>query len=268
MRYYFNHEMAVTLAGCRAVAVATDDGYQPDPKAMEAAITDRTKAVVTISPNNPTGAVYDRQALEQINRLCGRHGLYHISDEAYEYFVYDGAEHFSPLSISGSSAHSIGLFSLSKSFGMAGWRCGYMLIPQHLEMAVKKIQDTNLICPPIMSQHAAMAALAEGRPWIRRRTEGFESVRDLVLEALAPLGDRIELPRPGGAFYALMRIKTDQKDMDLVETLIREHRVAVMPGSTFGVTGGCSLRVAYGALDRRTVAEGIGRLVRGLESLI
>ncbi|MDX1565184.1 MAG: pyridoxal phosphate-dependent aminotransferase [Phycisphaeraceae bacterium] len=266
--YYFNHEMAIAIAGCRAVSVATDKQYLPDPKAIEAALTDRTRAVVTISPNNPTGAVYPPQTLRQINQMCARRGLYHICDEAYEYFIYDGAEHFCPLLLPDSSAHTIGLFSLSKSFGMAGWRCGYMLIPEHLEMAVKKVQDTNLICPPLISQRVAMAALAEGRPWVRQRTEGFESVRNLVLEALAPLGDRIELPRPGGAFYALMRLRTDRNDMDLVETLIREHRVAVLPGSTFGLSEGCSLRIAYGALDHRTVAEGVGRLVRGLESLI
>ena len=82
--YYFNHEMAIAIAGCRAVLVSTDDNYQLRPDAIRAAITDKTRAFVTISPNNPTGAVYPETALREINQFCGEHGIYHISDEAYE----------------------------------------------------------------------------------------------------------------------------------------------------------------------------------------
>jgi DNA-binding transcriptional MocR family regulator len=87
--YYFNHEMAVGIAGCRAVAVPTDGAYQPRVDAIAAAVTPRTRAVVTVSPNNPTGAVYPEATLRAINALCAGCGLYHLHDEAYEYFVYD-----------------------------------------------------------------------------------------------------------------------------------------------------------------------------------
>ena len=266
--FYFNHEMAIDIAGCRARVVPTDEEYQPRVDAIEAAINERTRAVVTISPNNPTGAVYPEAKLVAINALCKRRGIYHIADEAYEYFTYAGSTHFSPCSIPGSEAHTIGLWSLSKAYGMAGWRVGYMVIPAHLEEAVKKIQDTNLICPPILNQVAAEAALTAGRAWCRQQTGAFAQVRELVLRELGTLGDHVRLPNPGGAFYALMRVSSSRKDMDLVEALIRDHRVAVMPGSTFGTTDGCYLRVAYGALDPGTVAEGMGRLVRGLKALL
>ena len=114
---------------------------------------------------------------------------------------------------------------------------------------------------------AAEAALKVGGRWVRERAKPFTGVRDLVLEELAKLGDRIEVPLPAGAFYVMLRVNADRDDMELVEQLISEHRVAVMPGNTFGVEG-CSLRIAYGALDRETVAEGMGRLVRGLEALL
>ena len=91
--YYFNHEMAVTMAGCRPVLVGTDSNFQLDLDAVEAAITEETRAVVTISPNNPSGAVYPEADLRELNRLCAERGVYHIHDEAYEYFLYDGAEH-------------------------------------------------------------------------------------------------------------------------------------------------------------------------------
>jgi aspartate/methionine/tyrosine aminotransferase len=266
--FYFNHEMAIEIAGCRAVKVATDGEYQPKLTELESAITDRTRAIVTISPNNPTGAVYSPAALEAINGLCKRRGIYHIADEAYEYFTYGSAVHFSPASLAGSEAHTISLYSLSKAYGMAGWRVGYMMFPAHLEEAVKKIQDTNLICPPILNQLAAVAALSAGREWCEGKIGDFAKVRGLVLGELAQLGDRVHVPEPGGAFYALMRVATRKKDMELVEALIREFGVAVMPGSTFGMNDECDLRIAYGALEPSAVAQGMGRLVRGLTALI
>src|SRR5206468_4588239 len=91
--YYFNHEMAVTMASCRPILIATDENYQLRPSAIRDAITPRTPAVVTISPNNPTGAVYPEAALREVNQICRDRGIYHIHDEAYEYFTYDGARH-------------------------------------------------------------------------------------------------------------------------------------------------------------------------------
>ena len=266
--FYFNHEMAVRIAGCRVALAATDDNYQPDLRKIESAITERTRAIATISPNNPTGAVYPAATLEAINTLCRDRQIYHIADEAYEYFTYDDARHFSPASLAGSEGHTIGLYSFSKTYGMAGWRVGYMVIPAHLEESVKKIQDTNLICPPIMSQLAAGAALSAGPQWCRTRVRPFARVRDLVLTELERLGDRVHVPRPGGAFYVLIRANTRRAEMELIEALIREYGVAVMPGSTFGAADGCYLRIAYGALDERSVVEGMGRLVRGLEALL
>jgi aspartate/methionine/tyrosine aminotransferase len=268
--FYFNHEMAIGIAGCRALAVPTDGEYQPDLAAIEAAITPRTRAVVTISPNNPTGAVYPRQTLTAINRLCRERGIYHVSDEAYEYFTYAGAEHFSAASLPGSASHTISLYSFSKAYGMAGWRLGYVVLPAHLEESLKKIQDTNLICPPILNQHAAAAALGAGRAWCRQQIAPFATVRDLVLGELARLGDRVHVPEPSGAFYALVKVQAQRRDMELIEALIKDFGVAVMPGSTFGIppAAGCYLRIAYGALAADTVADGMARLVRGLSALV
>ena len=266
--FFFNHEMAIDIAGCRAVVVPTDSEYQPDVAAIEAAITPRTRAIVTVSPNNPAGVVYPRNVLIEINELCRRRGLYHIADEAYEYFAYAPASHFSPASLPGAGGHTISLYSLSKSYGMAGWRVGYMVMPAHLEEAVKKIADTNLISPPIVNQLAAVAALKAGGAWCRQQIAPIALVRDLVLEQLAALGDRIHVPAPTGAFYVLMRVHADRPDMELVEALIGNFGVAVMPGSTFGVKDGCYLRLASGALSHDAVAEGMGRLVRGLERLL
>jgi aspartate/methionine/tyrosine aminotransferase len=266
--YYFNHDMAVALAGCRTIAVPTDHRYHLRPDAIRAAITARTRAVVTISPNNPSGAVYPESALREVNELCAAHGVYHVHDEAYEYFTYGAASHFSPGSISGSVPHTISLFSLSKTYGMASWRIGYMVIPAHLFEAVNKIQDTNLICPPAVSQAVACAALAAGSEYCREQVRELAGVRLLVLDALADIGDVCTVPRPDGAFYCLVRVHAPMDPLALVERLIVDHRVAAVPGTAFGLGNGCYLRVSFGALDKATVAEGISRLVIGLRAIV
>ena len=266
--YYFNHEMAIAIADCRAVCVPTDDDYQLQPEAIAAAITERTRAVVTISPNNPTGAVYRKSDLRRVNEICRRNNIYHISDEAYEYFTYDGAEHFSPGSISGAGGYTISLFSLSKAYGFASWRVGWMVVPEHLFEPIRKIQDTILICPPVISQWAAVGAMKAGRSYCRRKLQLTAEIRKICLNELAGIADLVTVPPANGAFYFLLRIHRNTDPMELVRQLIERYKVAVIPGMTFGVEDKCLLRIAYGALQKETAAEGIGRLVEGLKKIL
>jgi len=269
--YYFNHEMAITMANCHVVLAPTDANYQLQPKRIAEAITDRTRAVVTISPNNPTGAVYPEAVLREVNELCRQRGVYHIHDEAYEYFTY-GAKHFSPGSIAGSQQHTISLYSLSKAYGFASWRIGYMVIPDHLFDAVNKIQDTILICPPVVSQFAAVGAMQVGAAYCRQRVAQLAEVRQLVLGELEPIKDVCVAPPADGALYFFLKLDTDMRPLALVERLVKEHGVAAIPGSAFGMANGgeegCYLRISYGALQRETVATGAGRLVRGIKSIL
>ncbi len=265
--YYFNHEMAVAIAGCRPVPVATDEDFQLRLDAIRGALTDRTRAVVTVSPNNPSGAVYPEAALREVNELCRSRGIFHIHDEAYEYFLYGGATHFSPGSIPGSAAHTISLYSFSKAYGFASWRIGYMVLPAPLLDAVRKIQDTNLICPPVISQYAALGALKAGAAYCRGKLEKIAEVRGIALRELEGIRDLCTVPRADGAFYFLLRLKSSLDPLDVVRRLVAEHRVAAIPGTTFGL-GGCTLRMAYGSLEKSTAAEGIGRLVRGLRAIL
>ena len=265
--YYFNHEMAIRMAGCYPVLVKCDENYQLRPEAIASAITPKTRAVVTISPNNPTGAVYSQQALRQVNQICRARGIYHISDEAYEYFTYDEAKHVSPGAFAGSSEYTISLFSLSKAYGFASWRIGYMVIPKHLLVAVKKVQDTILICPPVISQYAALGALQAKEDYLKNHIGAIAQVRQVVLN-LNSLQDLCTIAPADGAFYFFLKVHTTMNAFELVERLIREYRVAVIPGTTFGMDDGCYLRVAYGALQKETAQEGIERLVRGLQGII
>ena len=265
--YYFNHEMAIVIAGAVPIGVRTDREYQLDLDALPAAITPRTRAIVTVSPNNPTGAVYPEAALRAVNALCRERGLFHIHDEAYEYFTYAPARHFSPGSLPGAAGHTMSLYSLSKAYGMASWRIGYMVVPGVLAEAIHKIQDTLLICPPAASQRAALAALGVGAAYPRRYLPQLDAMRHTIYEALHDPAVPCDVPAVAGAFYYLIRVHSALDSMTLVERLIREHKVAAIPGSAFADSAPCSIRISYGALEPQVVEEGVGRLVRGLRAL-
>ncbi len=160
------------------------------------------------------------------------------------------------------------LYSLSKAYGFAGWRIGYAVYPRHLEAGMMKSQDTILICPMVASQLAAVAAMNVGRAYCAPHIRELAEIREVVLSRLAALAPLAHVPAADGAFYCLLKVATAIDPMVLAERLIREHKVAVIPGSAFGMTDGCYLRVAYGALQKETVTEGIGRLVNGLRAIL
>ena len=266
--YYFNHNMAIAMLNCKTVTVNVDKNYQIDLEQLSAAITPQTRAIVTNSPNNPTGAVYSQASLTSVNTLCRAHNIYHISDEAYEYFTYNAVSHFSPASLTGASEHTISIFSLSKSYGFAGWRIGYMVAPKDLQLSIMKAQDTNLINATVVSQHAAIGALEAGAAYPKSFLTGLSDVRTMVLKQLESISDICTAPQSDGAFYVFLKVDTAMTPLDLAERLIGSYKVAVIPGTAFGMHEGCYLRIAYGALQKSTVKEGIGRLVRGLRDLV
>ena len=266
--WYFNHEMAVRIADCIPVSVDTDQQFQPDVKLMKQAITNKTRAIVTVSPNNPTGAVYDREKLLEINELCRNSNIFHIHDEAYEYFCYDDTEHFSPASVESALDHTISLYSTSKSFGMANWRIGYMLIPPRLFKPVRKIQDTNLICPSVISQYAAMECLKVGRMFCDSRIAEIDKVRSHFQQRLTS-NCAVSHGKLQGAFYAFLQLPDlGKSDMDIVRFLIEQYEVAVIPGVAFGIEHTRCIRASYGAMQPSTVVEGIDRLTQGLKNLL
>ena len=264
--YYFNHEMAIVLASAVPVPVPADERLQPDLPAIAAAITERTRAIVTVSPNNPTGAVYPRETLAAIHRLCAKRRIYHVSDEAYEYFTYDGARHFSPGSLGGE--HVISLYSLSKAYGMASWRVGFLVAPEHLHRDLMKIQDTVVVSGPAISQFVGLRAMREGRGYCAPHLSSLAKVRKEVLARLAAVPNLLKAPEATGAFYLFAKVNTEMSAIALAERLVREHKVAVIPGETFGVASGCWLRIAYGSLREETAVLGIDRLITGLRAIL
>ena len=240
--YYFNHEMAIRIANCHPVIVKTDNEFQINFEAINKAINKNTRAIVSVSPNNPTGAVYPSNDLILLNQLCADIGIYHIHDEAYEYFSYE-KDHFSPSSIPNSKNHTISLFSLSKSYGFASWRIGYMVIPTQIHEAVAKIQDTILICPTMISQYAAESILRVGSNYCIKKRKQIELARKIVLEELKKIEGLCKPFQASGAFYIFLQIESLLDSMQLTKELICEYKVAVLPGTAFGVKG-CSIRLS------------------------
>jgi aspartate/methionine/tyrosine aminotransferase len=271
MPFYFNQEMAIRMCGCIPVPVPTHSDWSLDVAAMAAAITPRTRAILTVSPNNPTGAVYSEASLRAVNALCAQHGLYHFSDEAYEYFTYEGAKHFSPASIPGAMKHTLSFYSMSKNYGMASWRVGYVIFPANLFDAMNKVQDTNLICAPMPSQLLALEALKLGRNWVEPKVKALSEVRQTVYKTLEDLGDLVQFPQTQGAFYVLMKLPGLAQGIQAIEfnrAMTEKFKVASIPGFAFGLTNTQEAnyqRLSYGALEAASVAEGVQRYVAAVK---
>jgi len=265
--YYFNHEMSLTMELVKPILVPTTDNFHLKLEEIESAITDKTKAIATVSPNNPSGAVYTEEELIAVNNLCRKNQIYHISDEAYEDFYYKNHIHYSVACDLSASNHTISLFSFSKGFGFAGWRIGYMVIPNHLLSAVKKIQDTILISPPLISQHAAIGALDAGDSFLQAKRSAMCKKCDAVLDMLSEITCLKSQPTSEGAFYVLVNIDTNRDDLELARLLIENYGIASIPGSAFGITCDCYLRLSYGALSDNEIDMGLERLKKGLTTL-
>jgi aspartate/methionine/tyrosine aminotransferase len=266
--YYFNHEMAIRLANAIPVLVSTLDDYHPDIERIKKAITNKTRAIVTVSPNNPTGAVYTQEELTTINQLCAQHGIYHISDEAYEDFLYEDKKHFSPASLTNSEKHTISLYTLSKAYGFAGWRVGYIIIPAHLFTSLRKVQDTVLISPTIISQYAALGAHSAPYSYIENKLKEIKLSRQVCLDAINNTDLLERSATSEGAFYLFIKLNTSKDDLTIAKQLIEQYGVATIPGTAFEAVNGAYLRISYGALTSTTVTQGMEKLMTGLRKIL
>jgi aspartate/methionine/tyrosine aminotransferase len=264
--YYFNHVMAIRLAGCKPVIVDTDRNYQPLVERIGEKITKRLKAVVLVSPNNPTGAVYPRNVVAEISTLCADNDVYLITDETYEHFVYDHTEFAGALTLDKEIDHTISLFSFSKSYGMPGYRIGYTVFPAGIHSEMLKVQDALTICAPSPLQAAAEAAMKLGAAYPKQFIPRIEKVRRIFIERLTAL-DLVEMPVTNGSYYFLLRLNTKKSDWDIAKTLIEEYGVMTIPGTVFG-TRYPALRLAYANVDESEAGMGISRLTKGLQEIL
>ena len=248
------------------VPAREENGFQVDPDDVKKAITPKTKLMIINTPSNPTGAVFDLQVLESIAHLAQKNGIFVLSDEPYEDIVYGDRKHISIGSLEGMKEWTISAFTLSKTYAMTGWRIGYCVAPQPFIDEMEKLMEHMVSGVPSMVQRAALAAITGPRDTVREMVAEYDQRRTLVHQGLNAI-DGIRCLRPEATFYAFPNITgLGKTSWDFAKYLVREHHVAVVPGSIFGNNGEGYIRVSF-AVDQASLNEGIKRIKNAAKAL-
>lgn len=268
--YWTTYPEPIALSGGVSVPVvaAAASGFRVSVDQLEAARTPRTKALIFVSPSNPTGAVYPRDEIAEIGRWAARHGIWVLTDEIYEHLTYGDAEHHSmPVVVPELRDHCIVLNGVAKTYAMTGWRVGWMIGPSDAMAAARNLQShcTSNVCN--VAQAAALAAVSGPLDAVAQMRGHFDRRRRLMHSLLSSI-DGLECPDPEGAFYAYPDATgllgrefggvRPHTTLELADLLLEQAKVAVVPGEAFGVGGGLRLSFALGDDD---LAEGVGRMV-------
>ena len=260
------YKPCVSLAGGVAVPIKTDvkDNFMLTPDALEKAITPRTKLVVLPFPNNPTGAVITRDVLLELAEIIKKHNLLVLSDEIYAELTYEG-KHTSIAELSGMKERTILVSGFSKAYAMTGWRLGYACGNATILSAMTKIHQYAIMSSPTVSQYAAIEALRHGDDDIEYMKNEYNQRRRFIVNALRKMG--LDCYEPLGAFYVFPSIKsTGLSSQEFCERLLKEQKVAVIPGDAFGESGEGFVRISY-AYSIQTIKEAIKRIEAFLGSL-
>jgi aspartate aminotransferase len=274
--YWVTYPEQVKLSGARPVFVPTDeaDGFALRARAVAAAVTPRTKALILDTPNNPTGAVVPREELLAIARLAVERGFWVISDECYEALCYDGVEHVSIAALDEAlRARTILVHTVSKTYAMTGWRIGYAAGPREVVRAMATFQSQVTSNPTSIAQRAAQAALAGPQDTVREMVAEFDRRRKYIVGRLQTMpGIRCAVPK--GAFYAFPNVSglfgrtwkggTIRGSKDVCEFLLEEARIAVVPGVEFGSDD--HVRFTY-ATSYEAIAAGMNRMEAAIRAL-
>jgi aspartate aminotransferase len=263
--YWVSYPEMVKLAGGipKTVFAGQDAGFKITPEQLKEAITPNTRLVIINSPSNPTGAIYSPGELEALTRVAVEAGIYIMSDEIYEYLLYDGVKHVSPASFSKEAADSvITVAGFSKTFSMTGWRLGTLMAPAAIAKAVASLQSQTSSNATTFAQYGALAAMErweDSMAAVNGMLEVFDRRRLRLLEGLQAI-DGIECARAQGAFYLFPNIeKLGLSANDFATRILEEEKVAVVPGEGFGAPG--YIRLSYATSDD-VIEKGLERLAR------
>ncbi len=264
---YVSYEPCVVMADGKPVIIELkeENRFRLTPKELEAAITPRTKILVMPFPNNPTGAIMEREDLEKLVPIIKKHDLIVLSDEIYSELTYSGKTHVSIASLPDMKERTILINGFSKAYAMTGWRLGYACGPEEIIRQMVKIHQYCIMCAPTTSQYAAVEALRNGDEDVARMRESYDERRRFVLHMLGEMG----LPcfEPEGAFYVFPCIKEFGMTSDEFATrLLQEEKVAIVPGTAFGDCGEGYLRISY-AYSIDSLKKALGRLASYVQKL-
>ncbi len=257
---YVSYAPGVVFAGGTPVPVTTfqKDDFRLTAESLESAVTPRSKLLILPYPNNPTGAIMEKDDLEQIARVVEKHDLLVISDEIYSELIYDGHAHVSFASLSGMYPRTITINGFSKAFAMTGWRVGYACAAEEIIAVMNKIHQYAIMCAPRQGQVAALCALRTGREngyeSILSMRDSYDRRRRLMVNAFRQMG--LDCFEPYGAFYVFPSVsRTGLSSEDFCSQLLQEKDVAAVPGTAFGPSGEGHIRCCYAtAIDKINIA--------------
>lgn len=243
-----------------------ENNYQIDLDELRSKITNKTKAMVIISPNNPTGGVLSCEILKELAKIAIEHDITVISDEVYERLLYDGEKHVSIGSLPGMKERTITLNGFSKAYSMTGWRLGYAAAPESLIAILNKIHQHNTTCASSFVQKAGAAALCYEKDEVNRMVREYQKRRDYAVNAINQI-EGLSCLCPKGAFYIFINIKKLGKPCaEMAEYLLREAKIALVPGDVFGSEGEGYLRMSF-ANNYENIVEGCMRMKKAVEAI-
>jgi len=246
---YSTHIAHVRLASGTPVLVplVEENNYTLDLIAIEQAITSKTKAILFCSPNNPTGTVFAEKDLRALAEIALNNDLMIITDEAYEYFIFDDEKHFSIASMPEMNKHVITNYTFTKTYAMTGWRIGYLHADEEIITQVKKVHIPFSICAPVVSQYAAIAALEGSQQCVREFRLHYLNMRNLMCDRLDHLDTIFSYNKPGGSYLMFPKILGERgKDsVEFSKNLLKDIQVSTTPGSAFGPTGEQHIRLSF-----------------------
>jgi len=237
------------IVGARTQAVALElrDGrWQLDLERFIDALTPDVRVALVNSPANPSGWVLDREGQRAILEHCRRHGIWLIADEVYERIYFEGTSAPSFLDIAEPGDRLLVVNSFSKAWSMTGWRLGWIVAPAALLPDLAKLIEYNVSCATTFVQHAGIAAVRDGEPFVQEVAGRYARARDLVCQRLNALPN-VTMPRPQGGFYAFFRVDSERDSMALAKRLLEQTGVGLAPGIAFGPSGEGSLRLCFAA---------------------
>ncbi len=243
-----------------------ENRFKIDPADVKAAITPKTKAIILNTPSNPTGAVFDREILEQVGALCLEHNIVIISDEPYEHILFDGNEHVSIGALPGLKDITVSIYTLSKSYAMTGWRVGYVAGASAIIDEMEKLMEHMVSGVTAVAQRAALAAITGSQKCVENMVERYAKRRDLVHDGLNSIPG-ISCIKPESTFYAFPNISSfGMSSWEFAKYMAKEHRVAVVPGSIFGKNGEGYVRISF-ATSSDNLKKALERLATGVAKL-
>ncbi len=248
------------------VAVHESNQFKVDPEDIRAVVTPKTKLMIINTPSNPTGAIFDEEILRNIADMAMEHDIWVLADEPYEHILFDGHRHISIGSFEGMAERTISAFTLSKSYAMTGWRVGYTTAPRAVIDEMEKLMEHMVSGVTAVAQRAALAAISASQDCVREMVATYEKRRHLVYEGLNAIKG-IQCLKPASTFYAFPNITaTGLSSWEFAKYLVKEHKVAVVPGSIFGSAGEGYVRLSFAA-SMQQLEEGIARIERGVAAL-